>query len=261
MIKKESYRGNLPHFQQPGQWYFITCSLEGAIPRGALEKYSTRLETARLRYHQFLRDADRDADFPKSVNTHRDPDFPKSVECGKSPQSVNFGEKGFSPSRNSGNELAQAKKEYLIALLKYRLAFDKILNESLVPGINLSREINRILVEEALSFFEGKRLNSHAWCIMPNHFHWVVSLFNKNEKGEPVYLQDILHSVKLFSARRINRNENLSGQLWMHESFETTIRNDYHFVQAVNYTLNNPVKAGLVKNWKEWPGTRTFPSP
>ncbi len=75
---------------------------------------------------------------------------------------------------------------------------------------------------------------------------------------KPVYLQDILHSVKLFSARRINENENRTGQLWEHESFETTIRNYRHFFNVMNYTIQNPVSAGIIKDWKEWPGTRIF---
>ena len=90
---------------------------------------------------------------------------------------------------------------------------------------------------------------------MSNHFHWVLSLFEKDDSGNPVFLEDILHSVKLFSARRINKNEGYEGQLWIHESFETTIRNNLHFNNVVNYVINNPVSAGLVYDWQNWPGT------
>ena len=48
--KKEHYRGKLPHFQQPGQWYSVTIVLKGAMPKGAMDKYSPRLETAKNRY-------------------------------------------------------------------------------------------------------------------------------------------------------------------------------------------------------------------
>ena len=95
---------------------------------------------------------------------------------------------------------------------------------------------------------------------MSNHVHWMLSVFERDENGKPVYLQDILHSVKLLTARRINDNENLRGQFWEHESFETTIRNDWHFARVFSYVIGNPVKAGLVQYWQEWPGTRTFPS-
>ena len=44
-------------------------------------------------------------------------------------------------------------------------------------------------------------------------------------------------------------------ELWQKESFDTTIRDNYHLYNAVRYTLQNPVSAGLVSDWKEWPGT------
>ncbi len=81
------------------------------------------------------------------------------------------------------------------------------------------------------------------------------------QSSKPVYLQDILHSVKLFTARRINKNENRSGHLWEEESFETTIRNDRHFVNVFNYVIQNPLSAGFVADWHDWRGTRAFQSP
>lgn len=44
MTKKEHYRHLLPHFQQPGQAYFITWSLKDAIPKKTLERYTKKLE-------------------------------------------------------------------------------------------------------------------------------------------------------------------------------------------------------------------------
>ena len=217
MEKKEHYRGNLPHFQKPGQWYFITCVLAGAMPKNTISKYSQKLETV-ARIYKYL--------------WTNDP---------------------------NGKKFMIARRDYFIALEKYRRAFESVLHNSDTAEIKLSKENNRQQIEKALWFWDGKRLKSHAWCIMPNHLHWVVSLFEKNEKGEPVYLQDILHSVKLYTARRINDNEGRKGRLWTHESFDTTIRNNRHFIKVVNYTKNNPVASGLVNNWKEWKGTYVEP--
>ena len=74
----------------------------------------------------------------------------------------------------------------------------------------------------------------------------------------PVYLQDVLQSVKRFSASKINKYEGLSGNLWQKESYDTTIRDERHLYQAIEYTKNNPVNAGLVSNWKDWKGTIIF---
>jgi REP element-mobilizing transposase RayT len=82
-----------------------------------------------------------------------------------------------------------------------------------------------------------------------------VKLFDKDSGSIPVFLQDILHSVKRHSSNKINKAESRSGKLWQKESFDTTIRNEKHLFYAIKYTLNNPVKAGLVSNWRDWKGT------
>ncbi len=277
--RKEHYRGKLPHFQQPGQWYFITCILEGAMPKGAMQKYSINLEIAKNKLHSLgvglspgvgVSNSNNpqgagvsNSNNPQGVGLSNS-NNPQGVGVSKSnnPQGAGVSNSnkifdlGKSKSRESeSRKLAEAKKDYQIALRKYRLAYDKILNNSKTPKISLLKENNKAIIEEVLNFWEGKRLKTHAYCIMSNHFHWVVSVFEKGENGKPVYLQDILHSIKLFSSRRINENENQSGQLWEHESFDTTIRNEKHFIRVVDYTINNPVSAGLVKDWKEWPAT------
>ena len=48
MEKKESYRHILPHFQQPGQAYFVTWNLQEAIPKKALVRYTQKLEMLKL---------------------------------------------------------------------------------------------------------------------------------------------------------------------------------------------------------------------
>jgi putative transposase len=213
MLKKEYYRGNLPHFQQPGQWYFITFVLYNAVPKLALKNYSEKLRTALFKYRNML-------------NNNIDP-----------------------------IEILKYKREYFNLRKSYFFQLEKLLDKPINSQITLNNEKNRKIIEDALEFWENKRLQSHAWCIMPNHLHWIVSIFKMNEKREPVYLQDVLHSIKSYTSHQINIIEGNTGQFWMHESFDTTIRNENHFHYALDYTLNNPVKAGLVKNWMDWPGT------
>ena len=49
MEKKEFHRANLPHYQQPGQAYFLTWNLHDAIPALALKDYSDKLSSLRYR--------------------------------------------------------------------------------------------------------------------------------------------------------------------------------------------------------------------
>ena len=306
--RKEHYRGKLPHFQQPGQWYSVTCVLNGAIPKGALDKYSIKLEAAKNSFQNMVQKQagqglsqvpdlgiglSHVSDRGVGNSPSREPDFPKSgiSDLGKSEsRESEFPNSGMFDLGKSNSQLTKARKEYYIALRKYRLAYDKVIHNSKQPTIDLTKDNNRKIIEEALLFWEGKKLQNHAWCIMSNHFHWILSVFererelefpNSNNKeldfpnsntltwesqsptresgfpksdiNKPIYLQDILHSVKLFTARRINKNENRTGQLWEHESFDTTIRNEKHFTNSVRYVIQNPVFANFVNNWRDWP--------
>uniref|UniRef100_UPI00356A4103 transposase n=1 Tax=Mangrovibacterium sp. TaxID=1961364 RepID=UPI00356A4103 len=122
--------------------------------------------------------------------------------------------------------------------------------------IDLSLAPNREILADAFRFWENQKLNNWAWCIMSNHIHWVFSLNKHDERNNPVYLQDILQSVKRTTARKINEHYGLIGKsLWQKESYDTTIRDHVHLHRAIEYTLNNPVKAGLVKNQCEWVGS------
>ncbi len=216
MNKKEFHRANLPHFQQPGQAYFITWNLQNAIPAKALKEYSEKLTQIKV--------------------------------------SVDFAEK----TKQSSEQINVLKCEYRFLRKMMLKALDDILDVGNHIDVNLSKTENTSIVVNSLRFWEGKKLRNYAICVMPNHVHWVLELYNFDENGEAVWLDDILKSVKQFSATQINKSENRLGKLWQKESWDTTIRDNLHLFKAIDYTRNNPVKAGLVKDWRDWPGTLVF---
>lgn len=212
MEKKEFYRRTLPHFQQPGQTYFITWNLENAVPPKALARYTQKLNELKAQ-----------------IESHK-------------------------IQKSNNNTIDILKADYNSVRRKYIKAYDDLLNLGDNLIVDLSKTENLNLIKETLHFWEGKKLENMAYCIMPNHIHWVIGLCEKDATGHPVYLEDIMQSVKRFSANRINKLEKRSGSLWQHESFDTTIRDSMHLFKAINYTLQNPVSAGLVSHWDKWPG-------
>ncbi len=64
---------------------------------------------------------------------------------------------------------------------------------------------------------------------------------------------DIFGSIKKYTARRINKILHRSGPFWMDESYDHVIRTADELERTIQYVLNNPVKAGLVASWEEWP--------
>jgi len=216
MEKKEFHRANLPHYQQPGQAYFVTWNLQDAIPAKALKDYSEKLKQLR----NYVDNAIKENQPKEKINALR--------------------------------------FEFNILRKKMMKAFEDVLHLNSKTVVDLSKTENTTIVYNALTFWEGKKLKNHAICIMSNHVHWVFTLYDKDEKGKPVWLEDVLKSVKQHSAIEINLAENLKGTLWHKESWDTTIRDDRHLYEAIEYTRNNPVAAGLVKNWKDWKGTWVF---
>lgn len=105
------------------------------------------------------------------------------------------------------------------------------------------------VVKDSLHFIEDRQGYWRIWCycIMPNHVHLVCTL----QKSAPP-LERILQSHKSFTARMCNRLLGRSGPFWQEESFDRLLRNDADLIAKVEYTLLNPVQAGLVKHWQEW---------
>ena len=216
MDKKEFHRANLPHYQQPGQAYFVTWNLQDAIPALALKDYSEKLSA--LRYG-----------IDYAVKCNQSTDYIKAL-----------------------------KLEFNILRKKRMKAMEDLLHLENKCVVNLSKMENTIIVHNTLCYWEGQKLKNHAICVMPNHVHWVFELFEKDKNGNPVWLEDIMKSVKRYSATQINLLEHKKGTLWHKESWDTTIRDNRHLYEAIEYTKNNPVMAKLVSDWKEWKGTTIF---
>lgn len=213
MEKKEHYRHRLPHFQLPGQAYFVTWCLKDAIPAKAVIHYTQKMKELKDQI-KFLEE-----------------------------QELNIERKD------------EIQGLYQDVRKKYLKAYNDLLDTEKDPLVNLAKPENSEVIIQSLKYWEGRQLMNYAFCIMPNHVHWAFELKKSDEQDNPVYLQDVLQSVKRYSARIINKLENRQGSLWQKESFDTTIRDDRHLINAIAYTVNNPVKAGLVKDWKIWPGT------
>ena len=118
------------------------------------------------------------------------------------------------------------------------------------------------LVQDAFIRFHGVRYSLHAWCVMPNHVHVLF---------QPLVgwtMSRIVSTWKSYTGRRISewrKRAGLAGVdvaaaglvpggpgVWQREYFDRYIRDAGHYANTVDYIHENPVKAGLVKNAREW---------
>ena len=103
------------------------------------------------------------------------------------------------------------------------------------------------IVRQTIHYEDGKDIKVICYCIMPNHVHLVFELL-KNNRG----ISKIMQSIKRVSARRSNEFLKREGKFWQDESFDRWVRNDKELFNIINYVLENPVRAGLVKIWEDW---------
>ncbi len=95
--------------------------------------------------------------------------------------------------------------------------------------------------------------------VMPDHIHLVLTPLIDERTNEISSLPTIMRSIKSASAHLINRRLNRNGPVWQEESFDHVLRSSEGLDAKVEYVLQNPVRKGLVKNWREyaWAWQRT----
>jgi len=102
------------------------------------------------------------------------------------------------------------------------------------------------IIQDAILFFDEEKYLLSAWVVMPNHVHLVTTPL----PGKP--LARIMQSLKSFTANEANKLLERKGTFWMPDYFDRYIRNERHFIAAIAYVENNPVKAELCHRPEEW---------
>lgn len=86
---------------------------------------------------------------------------------------------------------------------------------------------------------------------MSNHVHLLIDTSIQTPDAK-ISLDKIMKRIKGPTAVYANRILNRRGRFWMLESYDHYIRDDNELSAIYYYILNNPVKAGLVEDWKDW---------
>ena len=84
-----------------------------------------------------------------------------------------------------------------------------------------------------------------AYCLMPDHLHLIVAPRNGN-------LIDPINGWKRYTGTRL-RKDGLDGPFWQRGFYDHALRKEEDLRKAAEYIMHNPVRAGLVKNWKDYP--------
>jgi REP-associated tyrosine transposase len=145
----------------------------------------------------------------------------------------------------------QSESRYRVLARRHFVMLESWLDKPKSGPTWLADERIASIVAEALRFRDGRSYRLDAYSIMPNHVHAIFAPLAT--ETEPLSLSSIMHSLKRNTARRANEILYRSGPFWEHESFDHYIRNQSEFNRIIKYVLENPVRAGLVTSWLEWP--------
>lgn len=113
------------------------------------------------------------------------------------------------------------------------------------------------IVSEKILEMQDKRYRLIAYCIMPNHVHLLIENLIKevarhHGKSSKYPVTETLRLIKGSTARYCNQVLGRNGQFWHDESYDHFVRSEEELERIIQYVLNNPVKAGLVKEWSDW---------
>jgi REP element-mobilizing transposase RayT len=142
---------------------------------------------------------------------------------------------------------------------RYFGRFDEQLHQSTGPPHYLKQPALAKLVADSLHYRDQRVYRLDAFTIMSNHVHVVFAPLQEGvyADGTPKYykLSKIMQSLKRHTARECNRLLSRQGTFWQAESYDHVVRNEAEWHRIMRYVLDNPVKAGLVSAWHEWPYT------
>ena len=106
--------------------------------------------------------------------------------------------------------------------------------------------LSRILINEFRRTHTEGLVESLAWVVMPDHFHWLIELQNAS-------LATIMQRTKSRSGRVINAACERNDHFWQQGYHDRAIRYDEDLASVARYVVANPLRAGLVKRLGDYP--------
>jgi REP element-mobilizing transposase RayT len=92
----------------------------------------------------------------------------------------------------------------------------------------------------------------HVVVVMPDHVHMILTPKVDEQRKLGCQLFEIMKAIKSASAHLINRRLYRHGTIWQEESFDRVLRSSEKLKEKIEYILQNPVRRGLVENWREY---------
>jgi len=151
-----------------------------------------------------------------------------------------------------------------------------IYNHSNGNDILFKEETNYLYFLNKYEKYISPVVNTFAYCLMPNHFHLLVTIKTENEIVSTIDRSHIIEKynslttaaekenyISLFVSKQLsnlfssytqafNKMYKRMGSLFMKNFKRKHVDNDDYFIDLIRYIHLNPVKDGFVKNPEDW---------
>ena len=104
------------------------------------------------------------------------------------------------------------------------------------------------------------RWTLYCYSLMPDHLHFVCRVPENNRKltnagARGIIVEGVLDHLSRFKSYTTTESwkYGFRGKLWQKNSYDRVLDLHRPFEEIAFYTLENPVRKGLVKDWREWP--------
>lgn len=107
-------------------------------------------------------------------------------------------------------------------------------------------EIWRVFQDQLYFISMAFNVKIHAFLLMNNHFHLLISTPNAN-------LPESMHWLMKETSREINRISQRENQVWGGRYYRTIIESPHYYLHAYKYLYINPLRAGICSDVLDYP--------
>ncbi|MGN7830243.1 REP-associated tyrosine transposase [Pseudoxanthomonas sp. 22568] len=107
-------------------------------------------------------------------------------------------------------------------------------------------EAAKLVIDAARWLETRNRIELGAIMVMPDHVHMVVQLRTGTLAG-------LMHGYKGYTAHALNRVLSRQGRLWQAGYHDSALQTEEALHQAISYCLQNPMRARLVEDFRDYP--------
>ncbi len=106
-------------------------------------------------------------------------------------------------------------------------------------------EFRELIFESVIEGHLSTKSDLAAVCVMPDHVHLLLAPTLEN-------LVDLVGKWKSYSTH-LMRGKGVTGKVWQRSFFDHAVRKDEDLVKVAEYIVCNPVRKGLVQDWRHYP--------